>query len=69
MVNVPMGRLVVATLLQRLSDGSGEPIRHTLRPELVVRSTTGPPRQGAILSAGPMTERLGRCSTTSSPTP
>ena len=45
-----MGRLVVATLLQRLSDGSSESIRHTLQPELVVRSTTGPPRDGAILS-------------------
>lgn len=52
-VNQPtlaMGRLVVATLLQRLSDSSGEPIRHTLQPELVVRSTTGPPRDGALLS-------------------
>ena len=55
-VNQPklaMGRLAVATLLQRLSDGSGGPIRHTLQPELVVRSTTGPPREGAILSARP----------------
>ena len=46
-----MGRLVVDTLLQRLSDGSGEPVRHTLQPELVVRSTTGPPREAALLSA------------------
>lgn len=45
-----MGQLVVATLLQRLSDSSSGPIRHTLQPELVVRSTTGPPRDGAILS-------------------
>ncbi len=55
-VNQPklaMGRLAVATLLQRLSDGSGEPVRHTLQPELVVRSTTGPPREEAILSARP----------------
>ncbi len=52
-VNQPtlaMARLVVATLLQRLSGSSGEPIRHTLQPELVVRSTTGPPRNGALLS-------------------
>ena len=48
-VNQPtlaMGRLAVGTLLQRLSDGSGEPIRHTLKPELVVRGTTGPPPNG-----------------------
>ena len=38
-----MGRLAVATLLQRVSEGPGDPIRHTLRPELVVRRTTGPP--------------------------
>ena len=53
-VNQPtlaMGRLAVDTLLQRLSDGSGEPVRHTLQPELVVRSTTGPPREAALLSA------------------
>ena len=46
-----MGRLAVDTLLQRLSDGSGEPVRHTLQPDLVVRSTTGPPREAALLSA------------------
>ena len=46
-----MGRLVVDTLLQRLSDSSGEPVRHTLQPELVVRSTTGPPRDTALSSA------------------
>ena len=49
-VNQPklaMGRLAVATLLQRLSDGAGEPIRHTLQPELVVRGTTGPPANGS----------------------
>ena len=48
-VNQPtlaMGRLAVGTLLQRLSDGSGEPIRHTLQPELIVRDTTGPPPNG-----------------------
>ena len=48
-VNQPtlaMGRLAVGTLLQRLSDGSGEPIRHTLQPELIVRGTTGPPPNG-----------------------
>ena len=53
-VNQPtlaMGRLAVDALLQRLSDGSGEPVRHTLQPELVVRSTTGPPREAALLSA------------------
>ena len=53
-VNQPtlaMGRLAVDTLLQRLSDGCGEPVRHTLQPELVVRSTTGPPREAALLSA------------------
>ncbi len=50
-----MGRLVVDTLLQRLSDGSGEPVRHTLQPELVVRSTTGPPRRhGATVGATAM---------------
>ena len=38
-----MGQLAVDALLQRLSDGSDEPVRHTLQPELVVRSTTGPP--------------------------
>ncbi len=46
-----MGRLAVDTLLQRISDGSGQPVRHTLQPELVVRSTTGPPREAALLSA------------------
>ena len=59
-VNQPtlaMGRLVVATLLQRLSDGPSEPIRHTLQPELVVRSTTGPPRVGAILTQARPTPR------------
>ena len=48
-VNQPtlaMGRLAVGALLQRLSDGSGEPIRHTLQPELIVRGTTGPPPNG-----------------------
>ena len=53
-VNQPtlsMGRLAVRTLLQRLSDGAGGPIRHTLQPEMVVRSTTGPPRGAALLSA------------------
>ena len=58
-VNQPtlaMGRLAVDTLLQRLSDGSGEPIRHTLQPGLVVRGTTGPPPSG-----GPrFGERTGR---------
>ena len=41
-----MGRLAVETLLQRLADGPGDPVRHTLQPELVVRSTTGPPSAG-----------------------
>jgi len=48
-----MGRLAVGTLLQRLSDGSGEPIRHMLEPELVVRGTTGPPSSGSPRSGGP----------------
>lgn len=39
-----MGRLAVGTLLERLSNGGGEPIRHMLDPELVVRGTTGPAR-------------------------
>ena len=47
-----MGRLAVNTLRQRLSSGSGEPVRHTLQPELVVRSTAGTPRDGALQSAG-----------------
>ena len=54
-VNQPtlaMGRLAVDTLLRRLSDGPGEPVRHTLQPELVVRSTTGPPRGAALAPAG-----------------
>ena len=46
-----MGRLAVDTLLRRLSDGSGEPVRLTLQPELVVRSTAGPPRDRALLSS------------------
>ena len=41
-----MGRLAVTTLVERISDGPGEPIRHTLQPELVVRGTTGPPPEG-----------------------
>ena len=47
-----MGRLAVSTLLQRLSDGAGEPIRHTLQPELVVRGTTGPPPPGTATRVG-----------------
>ncbi len=49
-VNQPkldMGRLAVRTLLERLSDGAGRPIRHTLAPELVLRGTTGPPANGS----------------------
>ena len=41
-----MGRLAVDTLLQRLADGPGDPVRHTLQPGLVVRGTTGPPSAG-----------------------
>ncbi len=41
-----MGRLTVTTLVERISGGPGEPIRHTLEPELVVRGTTGPPPEG-----------------------
>jgi len=48
-----MGRLAVGTLLQRLSDGSREPIRHMLKPELVVRGTTGPPSSGSPHHGGP----------------
>ena len=48
-----MGRLAVGTLLERLSDGAGEPIRHTLKPELVVRGTTGPPSNGSSRPEGP----------------
>ena len=51
-----MGRLAVSTLLQRLSDGSGEPIRHTLQPELVVRGTTGPPPGTAPRVGGPTSQ-------------
>ena len=40
---VSMGRLTVTILLGRLSNGTDGPVRHTLQPELVVRSTTGPP--------------------------
>ena len=40
-----MGRLSVTTLLHRLSEGPGEPIRHTLQPELMLRATSGPPRE------------------------
>ena len=50
---IAMARLAVGTLLQRLSDGSGEPIRHTLKPELVVRGTTGPPASGSPRSEKP----------------
>ena len=42
-----IARLAVGTLLKRRSDGSGQPIRHTLKPELVVRGTTGPPSNGS----------------------
>lgn len=55
-VNQPtlaMGRLAVETLLRRVADGSHEPVHHTLQPELVVRSTTGPPRRSAIASRVP----------------
>ena len=41
-----MGRLAVDTLLHRISNGAGDTVRHTLQPELVVRSTTGPPSDG-----------------------
>lgn len=45
-----MGRLAVSALLERFGDGSSEPVRHTLQPELVVRSTTGPPRGAPLRS-------------------
>jgi DNA-binding LacI/PurR family transcriptional regulator len=41
-----MGRLAVETLLGRISNGTGETVRHMLQPELVVRGTTGPPPRG-----------------------
>ena len=59
-VNQPklaMGRLAVDTLLRRLSDGSDGPVHHTLQPELVVRSTTGPPRRGSLAAGNPATTR------------
>ena len=59
-VNQPtlaMGRLAVETLLTRLSDGTDEPVRHTLEPQLVVRSTTGPPPVQACAAAHGPAER------------
>ena len=59
-VNQPtlaMGKLAVETLLTRLSDGTDEPVRHTLEPQLVVRSTTGPPPVQASAPAHGATER------------
>ena len=53
-----MGQLAVETLLGRLADGSDDPVRHTLRPELVVRSTTGPPGGAALAAASGAT--MGR---------
>ncbi|MCY4069220.1 MAG: LacI family DNA-binding transcriptional regulator [Acidimicrobiaceae bacterium] len=43
-----MGRLAATTLLAQVSDGSRELQRHTLQPEIVVRSTTCPPRTGPL---------------------
>ena len=51
-----MASLAVSTLLQRLSDGSGGPIRHILQPELVVRGTTGPPPGTAPRAGGPASQ-------------
>ncbi len=48
-VNQPtlaMGRLAVEALLRRINNGTGEAVRHTLEPELVVRGTTGPLHSG-----------------------
>jgi DNA-binding LacI/PurR family transcriptional regulator len=39
-----MGRLAAEALLQRVRGERTSPVRHLLRPSLVVRSTTAPPR-------------------------
>ncbi|WP_461123451.1 LacI family DNA-binding transcriptional regulator [Saccharothrix stipae] len=41
------GRLAAAALLQRVRGERAEPVRHLLRPSLVVRSTTAPPIRSA----------------------
>ncbi len=53
-----MGRLAVVTLLAHLSDNSLAPQRHTLQPELFVRSTTGPPRDRALPKASTKTHNF-----------
>jgi len=40
---IEMGRLAAEALLQRVRGERAGPVRHLLRPALVVRSTTGPP--------------------------
>jgi len=40
---IEMGRLAAEALLQRVRGERTRPVRHLLRPSLVVRSTTGPP--------------------------
>ncbi|HEU5474105.1 MAG TPA: LacI family DNA-binding transcriptional regulator [Actinophytocola sp.] len=41
-----MGRLAAEALIQRVREERSHPVRHLLRPALVVRTTTAPPRPG-----------------------
>lgn len=50
-VNQPrpeMGRLALAAVVERVEEGRREPTRLRLQPELVVRSTTAPPRRPVV---------------------
>ena len=38
-----LGRLAVEAVVSRLREGRTAPVRHRLRPTLVVRTTTAPP--------------------------
>jgi hypothetical protein len=42
-----MGRLAVETLLERVGRTRAEPVSHAVRPSLVIRRTTVPPRSRA----------------------